>query len=259
MGDLANQYKLYGQGKAAADKATQGTLQFSGVAIPDIPTGSGAGGGGGGGGAADDGFQARLDALMEGLQTERDTVDEWYAESMSILNDRRAQELLGAQGHADALVQIEEELQRRKMELRDQDLGHYQSFFGSMAGALQSGGSKMLAISKGFALAEAAVSMWRGAAKALELPFPASLAAWGQVLATGARAISGIKSASFGGGSIGGGSIGSTTAAPVATPDRNIRVNIQGDGMFADALRGSIRQIAEALGDERDIGGFVVA
>jgi hypothetical protein len=80
------------------------------------------------------------------------------------------------------------------------------------------------------------------------------------VIATGAKSIAGIKSASFGGGgSIGGGSIGSATSAPVATPDRNIRVNIQGDGMFADALRGSIRQIAEALGDERDIGGFVVA
>jgi hypothetical protein len=29
--------------------------------------------------------------------------------------------------------------------------------------------------------------------------------------------------------------------------------------MFAEALRGSIRTIADALGEERNIGGFVVA
>ena len=236
------------------------TIKFGGVGSSGGGGGGGSSGGGGGGGASD-GFQAKLDALMEGLQTERDTTDAWYAESMTILEDRRAMELLGAKGHADALLAIEAELQKRKAEVRDADLGHYESFFGAMAGALQSGGGKMLAISKGFALAEAAVSIWRGAAKALELPFPASLAAWGQVIATGAKALSGIKSASFGGGSVGGGggAVGSSQVTAPSAPDRTIRVNIEGDGVFADMLRSSIRTISDALGEERNIGGFVVA
>ncbi|MGL5734087.1 MAG: hypothetical protein ACRCYS_04395, partial [Beijerinckiaceae bacterium] len=183
--------------------------------------------------------------------------DAWYTESMEILNDRRAKELLGAEGHAAALVAIERKLAEEKAAIRDGELEHYESFFGSMAGALQSGGGRLLAISKGFALAEAAVSIWRGAAKALELPFPASLAAWGRVIATGARALSGIKSASFGSGGLGGGGVGSSPQAPQQS-QRYVRIDVQGDGMFAEQLRANISTIASAFFDEAKMGGSTV-
>ena len=234
--------------------AAKGRVQpGGGVAIATRPEDIAGGSDGGGGGAADP-YAANLERLITSLQTERDTVDEWYQESIAVLNDRRAMELLGAKEHADALLMIEEELQRRKAAVRDDDLSHYESFFGSMAGALQSGGSKMLAISKGFALAEAAVSIWRGAAKALELPFPASLAAWGQVIATGAKALSGIKSASFGGGGGGGGASGPTNATSArAEPEKTTRIELMGEDWLVSLAETMMDQIYTASGKGRVI------
>lgn len=81
----------------------------------------------------------------------------------------------------------------------------------SIAGSFQQIGqafakeSKAMAIvAKAAGLAQATISMFVGAAKALELPFPANLAAWAQVLATGASAIAGIKGTAVGGFATGG-------------------------------------------------------
>ena len=125
---------------------------------------------------------------------------------------------------------------------------------------MQAGGGKMLAISKGFALAEAAVSMYRGAAKALELPFPASLAAWGQVIATGAKSLAGIRGASFGNaGSTAGAGGGSRAPSDVpAQQERIVRLDVRGDGMFADMLRESGQAIIDAVMNEKRAGGTTV-
>lgn len=223
------------------------------------PGSAGAGGGGGGG---EDPFQSRLDALVQYFETEQELVDTWYEESQAILSDRRAMEILGAEEHAALMLAVEEELVRRKQALRDQDLSHFESFFGSMAGAFASGGDKMLKISKAFGLAEAAVSIWRGAARALELPFPANLAAWGQVIATGAKALQGIRSASpgssagLGGG--GGGGSRSATAEPAQAQNRFLRIEVNGEGMFAEALRDNVQSIADAITDLGGRGGTTI-
>lgn len=241
-----------GRGTTSSHPVTMGTgeiVDFSGAGV-----GSGAGSAGGG----VDPFQARLDALTSQFEAERELVDTWYQESQAILADRRAMEILGAEEHARIMLAVEEEMVRRKMELRDQDLGHFESFFGAMAGAFSSGGERMLKISKAFALAEAAVSIWRGAAKALELPFPSNLAAWGQVIATGAKALTGIKSASpgssagLGGASTGGGRM--ATAEPAAQ-NRFLRIEVNGEGMFAQALRDNVQSIADAITDLSGRGG----
>jgi len=221
------------------------------------------GGSGGGGGAAGEADLGAFEALRERLQTERDIVDEWRQETIEATNAAREQELISTQEHKNYMLEIERLYQEQLGELRrqrmDEDLSNYQSFFGSMASALQSGGSKMLKISKAFALAEAAVSIWRGAAKALELPFPANLAAWGQVIATGAKALSGINSVSAGSaGGAGGGASGggSRQAAPEpAQARRSVRIEVEGEGMFADMLRGSIDEIADAVFDNSRDGG----
>lgn len=251
---LASQYALYGQGRVAGDTPEKNAdLLYN---PPAIGTGVGSGAGSAGGGV--DPFQARLDALTSQFEAERELVDTWYEESQAILADRRAMEILGAEEHARIMLAVEEEMVRRKMELRDQDLSHFESFFGSMAGAFSSGGERMLKISKAFGLAEAAVSIWRGAAKALELPFPENLAAWGQVIATGAKALTGIKSASpgssagLGGASAGGGRM--ATAEPAAQ-NRFLRIEVNGEGMFAQALRDNVQSIADAITDLSGRGG----
>ncbi len=199
------------------------------------PASSGGGGGGGGGGAAtDEQPRSTLDGLL-GQFREADPyteVQEWYNQALTALAESQLLERGMLQQHNDYKLEIERIYQEQLMALRrneqDQTLGHYQSFFGTMAGALQSGGEQMLAISKAFGVAEAIVSMWRGAAKALELPFPANLAAWAQVLATGMKAVQGIKSARPGGGATSAGASASSAAITPQVPERVVRIDLIG-------------------------------
>lgn len=62
----------------------------------------------------------------------------------------------------------------------------------------------MAMVAKIAGIAQATISMFVGAAKALELPFPANLAAWATVLAHGASALAGIKGVNAGGFATGG-------------------------------------------------------
>lgn len=223
------------------------------------------GGGGGGGGGGTDSYASDLDALVKSLETERETTDAWYAESMKLLEDRRAMEILGAQGHADALLAIEQELQSRRADLQSQQISDTAGLFGALGDIAQSGGKKMVRVVAGFEAIQGTLNAYGAAIKALNTPgitLAGRFAAYASVLAAGLSGVAKIRSAGGGGGggSYSGGSsaVGSASSTPAVAPDRQIRVNIQGDGLFAEALRGSIRQIAEALGNERDIGGFVV-
>jgi len=189
------------------------------------------GGGGGGGGGAD--REAPLTALqaMLGPDDPTDAIEAWYETANTALADAQLLERGMLEEHASYRLQIEQSYSDQLMALRrsqqDEDLGHYQSFFGTMAGVFQSGGERMLGISKAFGLAEAAVSMWRGAAKALELPFPASLAAWGQVIATGAKALQGISSAKPGNPGISSGGQAASAAAP-PPQSQNVIIDLVG-------------------------------
>ena len=118
-----------------------------------------------------------------------------------------------------------------------------------LAIAEQSGG-EFFKIAKKFAIANAIISTFQGAAKALELPFPANLVAFAAVLAQGFSAVASIKGVSPGGGASGasaGG--GANTALPAApTPvtivdepateevpeDTGLRVNINVSGFIGD-------------------------
>jgi len=187
-------------------------------------------GGGGGGGVTD--REAPLTALqaMLGPDDPTDAIEAWYETANTALAEAQLLERGMLEEHASYRLQIEQSYSDQLMALRrsqqDEDLGHYQSFFGTMAGVFQSGGERMLGISKAFGLAEAAVSMWRGAAKALELPFPASLAAWGQVIATGAKALQGISSAKPGSTGFSGGA--QAAAAPPPPLTQNVVIDLVG-------------------------------
>ena len=194
--------------------------------------------GGGGGGIASNTDQRgeSLTALQAMLVPADPTeaIEHWYEMAMTALEEARLLERGMMEEHNDYRLRIEQSYSDQLLALRrkqaDDDLGHYQSFFGTMAGVFQSGSEKMLGISKAFGLAEAAVSIWRGAAKALELPFPANLAAWAKVIATGAKALQGISSTKAGstslsaGGSGAGG--GQATAAPPQT--QNVTIDLVG-------------------------------
>ena len=224
------------------------------------------GGGRGGGGVASDGFQDRLDALIQQFEAEQAVVDAWYEEAQAVLADRRAMEILGAEEHAALLQSVEDEHQRQMAEIRmaawDSQMGEYGSFLGAMAELTAQGGEKMAKISRGFAAAEAFVNTLRAQAQVLadpKLGFFGKLAAYAKIGAAGMGIVNALK----GGGSGGGGSVSAEssrapTAQPEQTQSRFLQIEVNGEGMFAEALRDNVQSIADAISDLSGRGGTTI-
>lgn len=193
-----------------------GKFVYSGPTLGanNMPIASGAGGGGS---VADD-FASRLQGITEGLQTERETIDTWYADAQTILADRRAQEILGEQGHKQALLAVEQSYQEQLAALeasrQQQRLGETANFFGALAGIASAGGQSMAKAVATFQAVEGTVNAYGAAIKALNTP---GLTIWGRyaayasVLAAGLKGVAAIRSA----GGIGGGG-GASASAPAA-------------------------------------------
>lgn len=90
--------------------------------------------------------------------------------------------------------------------------------------------------SKAFALGQAVISMWQGAAEALKLPFPQNLVAFAKTAATGMTAVRNIQSAqpgsSSGGAGAASGAVGGA-AAPAAQQSAGTYMNFQFTGGWA--------------------------
>lgn len=162
-----------------------------------------------GGGAADQ-YAADLEALVSSLETERETLDAWYAESQALLEDRRAQEILGTQAHKDALLALEEEYQARLAEVeataQQQRISDTASFFGSLASIAAAGGQKTAKAVAVFQAIEGTVNAYGAAIKALNTPglsLPGRFAAYASVLAAGLRGVAAIRQAGGAGGGTG--------------------------------------------------------
>ena len=209
-GGLAAQYALYGRGRVAGERlAREGGSLYGGGGVLPAPRG-----GGGGGGAADQ-YAADLEALVTSLETERETLDAWYAENQAILADRRAEEILGTQAHKDALLALEQEYQSRLSEIeatsQQQRLSDSASFFGSLASIAAAGGSKTAKAVAVFQAIEGTINAYGAAIKALNTPgltLAGRFAAYASVLAAGLRGVAAIRSA----GGVGGGGGGAGTA-----------------------------------------------
>lgn len=124
----------------------------------------------------------------------------------------------------------------------------------SVAGSIKDIGSAfakesgaMAAIAKAAGIVQATISMFVGAAKALELPFPANLAAWATVLGTGAQMVAGIKGTDAGGFATGGsikvpGGMGGGDRVPAMVdlePGEQLDIWRPGENGGADPRRGA--------------------
>lgn len=127
-----------------------------------------------------------------------------------------------------------------------QTLDEWKGFFGDMEGAFQQGGSRLLKISKAFGAAQALISAYQGAAKALTLPFPANMAAYAQVLATGLGAVSAIKGVTEGGNSSGGAASG-VAAAPAQSNLQAVNISMTGEVFGRQQVVDLIGKINEAV------------
>ena len=223
----------------------------------------------GGGGGASDGFKGKIDALTENLRTEREVLDEWYEEGQMILADRRAMELLGEQGHKEAMLALETEYQSKVSEMRaaaiEANMQAASGFFSDMASLSQSGNKRLAAIGKAFQIAQAitegysaAVSAW---SKGMKIGGPpvAALFAAGSLVKTGM--LISKMGGSGGGASVGGGVAANTNREPTPTAEqqnRFVRLDVQGEGMFADMLRKNGQALVDAITKESKFGGTTI-
>lgn len=155
-------------------------------------------------------FADRLKRIQDHFKTERELLQAEYAADQQVLDNALLNKRVSeeeyyalsqklAQEHQDTLKAIQATALQT-------NLGAASDFFGSMAQIFEMGGKKTTKIAKVFAIAQALISTFQGAAKALTLPFPANLAAYATTLAQGLSAVASIKSINENGG--GGGSVG---------------------------------------------------
>jgi hypothetical protein len=225
-----------------------------------VSPGGGRKGGGGGGKSPFERSEEDLERLRESLATEAELQLTHYTEQQEVLRTALEQRLLTEQEY-QAMSEEAQKQHQNKMAQIDvyrygTSLQQTEQFMGDMAAALSQGGSKMVKISKVFGAAQALISTWVGAAKALELPFPQNIAAFAAVVAQGFGAISSIQSVSAGGAGGGGGATSAAPATPAQAQGPQVSLTLIGDQGFS---RAQIVQIAEALNDGASDGTLPIS
>uniref|UniRef100_A0AAU8GRJ4 Tail length tape measure protein n=1 Tax=Pseudomonas phage PAKlein3 TaxID=3230132 RepID=A0AAU8GRJ4_9VIRU len=212
--------------------------------------------------------QRERDSLYNGLLTEEEMLVQSY--------ERKRQQILEAEEvteleRQDLLrrlkQQFDDEMQQAEMARTQAMLASGEQLFGGLAGLAKSYAGEqssayraLFAVSKAFSVAQAALSISTGLAKAQELGFPANLAEMARVAATGASILGQINGANFAGaydqgGQIPAGKIGlvgeygpelirgpATVTGRVAT-DRKLRENGGQDSGPAPAPVVNVRNI----------------
>lgn len=198
--------------------------------IPQEPKIRGGGGGRStsGGGSA---VNTRLETLINSLQTEKETVDQWYEDSQASLQSASDAELAIIGGRHEAELRLEEEHQKRLAGIKEtSQQSHLSSVLGAgeqILTALGQHNEKAAKMARIFGAAQALADTYAGAAAALKLPFPANLAAAASIISTGIGFVNAIKSG--GTASVKGGSIGRTPTAMTSSASASpTTVMIQG-------------------------------
>ncbi len=196
--------------------------------IPQAPKRAGGTGRSGGGGRG----ASAIDALIQDLQTEREVVAAWYAESLAAINGASEAQLAAIGGRHGAIERLEAEHQERMRGIRDASqtgtMAQAETFFGAMATLTAAGGQRMAKAARATAAAEALINTYRAQAQVLadpKLGFWAKLPAVAAIGAAGMGLVSALGgsgkaagrggAASSSGGSAGGGSDGSAAAGPL--------------------------------------------
>jgi hypothetical protein len=223
---------------------------------PDLDSLTGGGGGGG---------NSQLDALIGQLQTEREVLEAWYAESQTLLQSASDSELSIVGGKHEALIRLEEEYQSKLKAIRDAGsstaLGDASIFFEGMAAIAAAGGNKTVKAMRIFSAAQALINSYVAFTEVLKDPSfigrPwARFGAAAKALASGLAAVNAIKGGG-GGGISGGGSPGNSSVTSSGQQQQAQTVYI--DSIEPDALYSgqTLMNLFDAFYNENDRRGKV--
>lgn len=216
------------------------------------------------------GGNARIDSLINQLQTEREVVNEWYAESQETLMSASEAELAILGGYNEAKLRLEQEYQERLKGIRDEyngtALGDAATFFGGMADIARAGGDKTVKAMRIFSAAQALINSYVAFTEVLKDPSfigrPwARFGAAASALSSGLAAVASIKSGSGGSIGSGGGGRGSAVVSAAAsdpTPQTVMIDSIDPDSLYSGQ---TLINLFDAFYNENDKRGkvFVVA
>lgn len=230
----------------------------SGSLLPPATGETGTGGGGGG-----SAFGGRIAALVESLQTERETIDAWYQESLTLLEQANAAELEAIGGHNEARLRLEEEYQNRLAAIREAGHGNALSSIlqsgQQIAAAIGQTNERAMRVAQAFGAAEALVNAYRAASQALAdptLPWFAKVSAAASVLAAGIGFANSIRSINASGG--GGAAATASAANANAAPRQNIVIDLVGETFGRNSVTALFEQINEGLRNGERIEGILV-
>ena len=154
--------------------------------------------------------------ISAGIAADNETLVEELTRQRELLLEFQELEIGDAQAHAEALSAIDKRLAEEKRKNDSAMLSASSDFFGASADLIGTFGGQsskaykaIFAVSKGFAIANAALQMQTAIANASALPFPANLPAIAQAVSLGASIASNIGSLTYGGGRETGGSVSS--------------------------------------------------
>lgn len=230
-GDRLEQFKVGGEGDGQGDggtspvkgkkkgRATKGPRAKKGKADP---TGD------------------QIDSSMDALFTEEEQMVQSYTRRQKLLNDYYGKKLIDETKFETLTIRNKnkfiKEYEGMEKQQRQAAIAEYAAF----ASATVAIASAAFAGNKGVQRASAWVSTLVGAAKALELPYPANIAAMGHVIAQGIGLTQGISGTDAGGGGAGG-YIGAGGVGSSITPV--INVGASNNQLSPDAFLG--KDVAE--------------
>jgi hypothetical protein len=216
----------------------------------------------GGGGSIADEFAVRLESLLEGMQTEREVLEAWYAEGTLTLEEALAQRLITEQEYLEARSRLEEEYARQSNQIEemrnDRNIDVVTDGLNSILTAASSGNEKIMRVQRAFSAGMAWIDTLTGAAKMLRNgTFGFAQAA--AVIAKGSAFVAAINSTSSGSkGAASGASGGSSSpaaSAPAELPTQTLRFDFGGgNSMGMEAI---VNLINEAYDQGYRIRGVV--
>ena len=205
-----------------------------------------------------------LESLIETLQTEREILEAWYAESLELLNNANAAELEALGGHNEARLRLEREYQERlagmKKGYHGTALDQAETFLGDMASALEGGNEKMMRTAKVFGAAEALINAFRAYNQVIadpSLPWFAKIPAAIGVLSAGMGMVNAIKGVSASGGGGGGSAASAQSSAPQAPAapqtSREVVLQLNGSRFSREDVISLMEQFNEYIEDGGNI------